>query len=104
MRLEAYVNTDICRSVKEIISDFQLGRACILTLSPFFIESLSTENLCLNNDIGRSLVRNINNIFLCTAIIPRITAECLPDTQDRPVGCDVDAVGGEDVSGSGADV
>lgn len=80
------------------------GRGGKLTLSTLLIEDLPSKNLRLDNHINLLLSSNIHNIFLRATIIPRVPAESLPDTENGSISRNIDAVGGEDVLASGADI
>lgn len=75
-----------------------------LTLSTLLIEDLPSKNLGLDNHINLLLSSNIHDIFLCTTVIPWVPAESLPDTENGSIGRNIDAVGGEDIVTSGANI
>lgn len=80
------------------------GEGEALTLGALLIEALLTDYLRLDNDIILWLTGHIDDIFLCAAIVPRVTSEGFPNPENRPIGGDVDTVRGEDVVGPRVDV
>lgn len=67
-----------------------------LTLGAFLIESSATDHLGFDHDIALCLSRNINDILLCAAIVPRVASESLPNPEDGSIGGHVDTIGSKD--------
>lgn len=80
------------------------GRGGKLTLSTLLIEDLPSKDLGLDNHVNLLLSSNTHYIFLRTTVIPRVPAKSLPDSENGSISRNIDAVGGEDVATSGADI